>query len=173
MGGSRIMSHGRGGAGNIYSTPESQTTTPRDLVTPTIKQEVFTTGRGGSGNMMHNDPEHPELARESQDVETPPLRVEEAPHHIGRGMSCFLPFLSSPLDGTHRGDRCRTRTDMYDAGGAANTYTPTPEEEKMIREQEEAQLRRVRTASKDRRKDLEQGSGAESGSEGPARSSTS
>ncbi|EAU35342.1 conserved hypothetical protein [Aspergillus terreus NIH2624] len=142
MGGSRIMSHGRGGAGNIYSTPESQTTTPRDLVTPTIKQEVFTTGRGGSGNMMHNDPEHPELARESQDVETPPLRVEEAPHHIGRG-------------------------------GAANTYTPTPEEEKMIREQEEAQLRRVRTASKDRRKDLEQGSGAESGSEGPARSSTS
>lgn len=36
--------------------------------------------------MAYNDPAHPELARESQDVETPPLRVEEAPHHTGRGM---------------------------------------------------------------------------------------
>jgi len=59
-------------------------------VTPTIKQDVYTTGRGGSGNMVYNDPERPEIARESQDVETPPLRVEEAPHHTGRGMS--FPF---------------------------------------------------------------------------------
>lgn len=36
--------------------------------------------------MVVNDPEHPEIARESQDVEAPPLRVEEAPHHTGRGM---------------------------------------------------------------------------------------
>ncbi|KAL2821787.1 hypothetical protein BDW59DRAFT_150037 [Aspergillus cavernicola] len=78
------VSHGRGGAGNIYS-PKAQTTTPQDLVTPTIKQEVYTTGRGGSGNMMHNDPDHPELARESQDVEAPPMRVQEAAHHVGRG----------------------------------------------------------------------------------------
>ncbi|KAL4889972.1 hypothetical protein BDV59DRAFT_100992 [Aspergillus ambiguus] len=134
MGGSRIISHGRGGAGNIYSTSQESHTTPRDLVTPTIKQEVYTTGRGGSGNMMHNDPDHPELARESQDVEAPPLRMEEAPHHTGRG-------------------------------GAANTYTPTPEEQMMIREQEEEQLRRVRTASKDRRKSLDKGDG-ESGSGG-------
>lgn len=35
--------------------------------------------------MMHNDPNRPEIARESQDVETPPQRVEEAPHHTGRG----------------------------------------------------------------------------------------
>lgn len=37
--------------------------------------------------MMHNDRKHPEIARSSQDVESPPLRVEEAPHHTGRGMS--------------------------------------------------------------------------------------
>ncbi|KAL2852534.1 hypothetical protein BJY01DRAFT_244531 [Aspergillus pseudoustus] len=79
----RNISHGRGGAGNIYSSETR--TTPQDLVTPTIKQEVYTTGRGGSGNMMHNDPERPELARESQDVEAPPMRVQEAPHHTGRG----------------------------------------------------------------------------------------
>jgi hypothetical protein len=72
------------GAGNIFSS-ESHTT-PRDLVTPTIKQDVYTTGRGGQGNMVVNDPQHPEIARESQDVEAPPLRVEEAPHHTGRGM---------------------------------------------------------------------------------------
>ncbi|KAL3476774.1 hypothetical protein BJX99DRAFT_258108 [Aspergillus californicus] len=78
------VSHGRGGAGNIY-TSKAQAATPQDLVTPTIKQEVYTTGRGGSGNMMHNDPERPELARESQDVQAPPIRVQEAPHHTGRG----------------------------------------------------------------------------------------
>lgn len=69
--------------GNI--SRQSSATTPRDLVTPTIKQEVYTTGRGGSGNMVHNDPERPEIARESQDVESPPLRAELYPHHTGRG----------------------------------------------------------------------------------------
>jgi hypothetical protein len=71
-------------AGNIY-TRESQTT-PKDLVTPTIKQDVFTTGRGGSGNMMVNDRERPELARGSQDVEEPPMRSEEHIQFAGRGM---------------------------------------------------------------------------------------
>ncbi|KAL4907399.1 hypothetical protein BDW74DRAFT_176168 [Aspergillus multicolor] len=80
----RNISHGRGGAGNIFSS-EARKTTPQDLVTPTIKQEVYTTGRGGSGNMVHNDPDRPELARESQDVEAPPMRVQEAPHYTGRG----------------------------------------------------------------------------------------
>lgn len=36
--------------------------------------------------MMHNDPEHPELARESQDVEEPPVRSEENVQFAGRGM---------------------------------------------------------------------------------------
>ncbi|OJI96402.1 hypothetical protein ASPVEDRAFT_78176 [Aspergillus versicolor CBS 583.65] len=82
---SRNISHGRGGAGNIYSSQSRSTPTPQDLVTPTIKQDVYTTGRGGSGNMMHNDPDHPELARESQDVEAPPVRIQEGAHHTGRG----------------------------------------------------------------------------------------
>ncbi len=79
-------------AGNIYSSQAR--TTPQDLVTPTIKQDVYTTGRGGSGNMVHNDPEHPELARESQDVEAPPVRIQEGAHHTGRGRSIYtLPCL--------------------------------------------------------------------------------
>lgn len=44
--------------------------------------------------MMVNDPQRPELARESQDVEAPPQRVEQGPHHTGRGMFS-PPFLSS------------------------------------------------------------------------------
>lgn len=82
----RNISHGRGGAGNIYSREASTKKEPKDLVTPTIKQDVYTTGRGGSGNMVHNDPQHPEIARESQDVDMPPQRVGQAPHHTGRGM---------------------------------------------------------------------------------------
>jgi hypothetical protein len=73
--------------GNI--TRQQSAPSPRDLFTPTIKQEVYTTGRGGSGNMVHNDPDRPELARESQDVESPPLRAQQIPHHTGRGMILF------------------------------------------------------------------------------------
>jgi hypothetical protein len=83
----RNVSHGRGGAGNIYST--ANPTSAKDLITPTIKQDTFTTGRGGSGNMVQYDPERPEIARELQDVESPPQRVEEAPHHTGRGRFCL------------------------------------------------------------------------------------
>jgi len=101
----RNISYGRGGAGkiliglettprrsnphtgNITSNPRQQSaTTPSDLTTPTIKQEFFTTGRGGTGNMVHNDPERPEIARERQDVDSPPFRAEQLPHHTGRGM---------------------------------------------------------------------------------------
>lgn len=35
--------------------------------------------------MVYNDPERPEIARESQDVEVPPKRVDPIPHHTGRG----------------------------------------------------------------------------------------
>jgi hypothetical protein len=78
-------------AGNIAPPPKSTTpTTPKDLATPTIKQEIYTTGRGGSGNMVQNDPERPEIARESQDVELPPLRAEQYPHHTGRGMRWII-----------------------------------------------------------------------------------
>jgi hypothetical protein len=35
--------------------------------------------------MARNDPNHPELARASQDVEAPVHREPEGPHHYGRG----------------------------------------------------------------------------------------
>ncbi|KAI4160799.1 MAG: hypothetical protein LQ342_005414 [Letrouitia transgressa] len=92
-------SHGRGGAGerrpralgrkrlipsagNIGPTTNSAKS---NLVTPTIKQDVYTTGRGGSGNMMKNDPQRPEIARKSQDVGPTPRRNSEGATHTGRG----------------------------------------------------------------------------------------
>jgi hypothetical protein len=59
---------------------------PEDLVTPTLKSNTYTTGRGGTGNMARNDPEHPELARAAQDVENTPQPTEvPGPKHYGRG----------------------------------------------------------------------------------------
>lgn len=40
--------------------------------------------------MVQNDPERPEIARESQDVESPPLRAQQIPHHTGRGKQIHL-----------------------------------------------------------------------------------
>ncbi|KAH0536666.1 hypothetical protein GP486_008868, partial [Trichoglossum hirsutum] len=54
-----------------------------NLITPTIKTDLYTTGRGGTGNMAKN--EDPELARLAQDVAEPPPRVSESDYHYGRG----------------------------------------------------------------------------------------
>lgn len=77
--------------GNIHTNGTA--TTAADLVTPTIKQEFFTTGRGGTGNMMFNDKDRPELARGSQDVEKPPKRSEESVQFTGRGACLYPPLL--------------------------------------------------------------------------------
>jgi len=81
----RIASHGRGGAGNLGKENPTLKTQPNDLITPTLKGEHYTTGRGGSGNMARNDPNNPDLARASQDVDAPHHREPEGPHHYGRG----------------------------------------------------------------------------------------
>jgi hypothetical protein len=56
-----------------------------DLITPQLKQDTYTTGRGGTGNMAKNDPNHPELARAAQDVAAPVHREHDSAVHYGRG----------------------------------------------------------------------------------------
>lgn len=92
----RVASYGRGGAGNIGSDKPTAHPQPADLVTPTLKSELYTTGRGGTGNMARNDPNHPELARASQDVEVPPHREADGPHHFGRGGAANVAKGNSP-----------------------------------------------------------------------------
>lgn len=95
--------HGRGGAGTYPLTlqthlthphkdigniaPRSPALRPTDLETPTIKASLYTTGRGGTGNMASNDPTNPSLARQAQDVEAPVgiAREPENTFRYGRG----------------------------------------------------------------------------------------
>jgi len=74
-------SHGRGGAGNIGAS--SHDFDPVTLETPTLKGEVYTTGRGGSGNMARND--DAAAARRAQDVTGQPRRESTSNTHVGRG----------------------------------------------------------------------------------------
>jgi len=53
------------------------------LDTPTLKGDVYTTGRGGSGNMARNS--DPEAARRAQDVGGHPRRESTHSTHVGRG----------------------------------------------------------------------------------------
>ncbi|KFZ14639.1 hypothetical protein V502_05980 [Pseudogymnoascus sp. VKM F-4520 (FW-2644)] len=78
---SRYAAHGRGGAGNISAAPPPPVS-PTDLETPTLKEEVYTTGRGGSGNMVANTGKAG--ARRAQDVVALPRRESEGTH-VGRG----------------------------------------------------------------------------------------
>jgi len=62
-----MQSSGRGGAGNIVDSSKAPQIQPKDLETPTLKSEMVTTGRGGTGNMAANlDAEE---KRRLQDVE--------------------------------------------------------------------------------------------------------
>ena len=80
--------------GNIGKDDPAAHTTPKDLVTPTLKSEHYTTGRGGSGNMAKNDPARPEIARAAQDVEAPAHREQDGPHHYGRGGAANIAVVS-------------------------------------------------------------------------------
>ncbi|KAF2717164.1 hypothetical protein K431DRAFT_277411 [Polychaeton citri CBS 116435] len=83
----RSTSHGRGGAGNIAKRNVNDALNPEDFKTPTIKNDLYTTGRGGTGNMAMNLKEVPEMARAAQDVEAPVAHHKEAKGtiHWGRG----------------------------------------------------------------------------------------
>lgn len=82
---------GRGGAGNVTSketaVPKAATTAQtQSITTPTLKSKMYTTGRGGTGNMARND--FGEEARLAQDVDVPGITLPEGPAHTGRGRLC-------------------------------------------------------------------------------------
>ena len=51
--------------------------------TPTLKSKNYTTGRGGTGNIVKND--DPETARKAQDIDVPGITLPENEYHTGRG----------------------------------------------------------------------------------------
>ncbi|KAM0332595.1 hypothetical protein ACHAQA_002879 [Verticillium albo-atrum] len=88
-----LVSHGRGGAGNIANSTKFDKITPKDLQTPVLKSSVVTTGRGGTGNMLKND--DPYETRLRQDVEGAPRRTSSGAAHYGRGGAANI-FKASP-----------------------------------------------------------------------------
>lgn len=81
--------------GNIKQSP-SLNPVPDDLATPTLKSNLYTTGRGGTGNMAANDHTDPSLARAAQDVDAPASLFKEPENHVhvGRGGAANVAKLS-------------------------------------------------------------------------------
>ncbi|KAL8673759.1 MAG: hypothetical protein Q9168_001820 [Polycauliona sp. 1 TL-2023] len=146
-------SHGRGGAGQSPSPMLLSTSSPpislflmhkagnigptvndasqSGLTTPTIKTSIYTTGRGGSGNMKQNDPRHPEIARRAQDVAPPVKRkYSDERGHIGRGERSILPLHNTYESGDGRRRRRKTTSALRQntTGGAANIIHPSIDE---------------------------------------------
>jgi hypothetical protein len=94
--------HGRGGAGN-FGKERTVSGGAEDLVTPTLKQENYTTGRGGQGNIKKND--HGAEARTAQDVETPVSHLRQTDGesvHYGRGGAANVTKKGDSYEGVAR-----------------------------------------------------------------------
>ncbi|ESZ98254.1 hypothetical protein SBOR_1350 [Sclerotinia borealis F-4128] len=105
------LSHGRGGAGNIGTSPHDSE--PLTLNTPTLKGEIYTTGRGGSGNMTKNtDPEHKMSLGRSNHKTQSQLESQAMPNSNPKSSS--NPRRESPSSSSHVG-----------RGGAANVFNPS------------------------------------------------
>lgn len=74
---------GRGGAGNVTTKDDKAPRVPPESTTPTLKSKNYTTGRGGTGNIVKN--ENPENARKAQDMDVPGIVLPENEYHTGRG----------------------------------------------------------------------------------------
>lgn len=77
-----------------------------ELVTPTIKSDLYTTGRGGQGNMAKND--FGSTARTAQDVETPETLPQSTGdtenYHYGRGGAANITKRSGSHDAATQGE---------------------------------------------------------------------
>lgn len=81
-----IMSHGRGGFGNVGpATAEPADATKQEVFPPLLKGR-YSTGRGGEGNIMRNDA-GPAVARRAQDVDNYETdnRFTDGDKLVGRG----------------------------------------------------------------------------------------
>lgn len=68
----------------MASKQDQQPSTTKDVMTtPTLKSKMYSTGRGGTGNMAKND--YGDEARTAQDVDVPGIMLPENTHHTGRG----------------------------------------------------------------------------------------
>jgi hypothetical protein len=110
---------------------------PVTLETPTIKGEVYTTGRGGSGNMTRND--DPDAARRAQDVDG---YVCQPSSQVSMPPSCSIARVEfhwmDSTDISHSEPRREsTSTTHVGRGGAANVFKPSTEEIEKVKRNDE------------------------------------
>ena len=92
--------------------------------------------------MSKNNPDEPQLARESQDVNGAPRRYSEGESFFGRGNTCLI-FVCNPSRGELTCAICNV-------GGAANTTRPSPEEVAKAKEENRRIEQQARQRSKER-----------------------
>lgn len=89
MTGSKMISTGRGGAGNLRQTQIDDDYENNDAGLPQLQGKRFTTGRGGAGNMMDNiDPDSTRAAQDENDAPGNDFSSALAPKQsmtVGRG----------------------------------------------------------------------------------------
>jgi len=102
--------YGRGGAGNV--TTKEKVGNLKTETTPTLKSKIYTTGRGGTGNMARNDPQNPDEARRAQDVDVPGLTLPEGSHHTGRGGAAnkYTPTELEQLEARQNNEKVRSES---------------------------------------------------------------
>ena len=111
--------------GNLGPTLPSTTS---DLITPNIKNPIYTTGRGGLGNLAKADPQNPQQARESQDVAPAERGFSQSATFVGRGRSSEAEIIV-------------TRDEMLmifgRLGGAANVVKPSEDQAQLAKEEKD------------------------------------
>lgn len=89
MSDSKMISTGRGGAGNLRQTQADDEYDSNDATLPQLQGKRFTTGRGGAGNMMDNiDPDSTRAAQDETDLPDTEFSAPLSPHQslsVGRG----------------------------------------------------------------------------------------
>lgn len=124
---------GRGGAGNAYRTNDKEKNSPKLVPegsqTPNLLQPIFSTGRGGAGNMRRNV--DPKLTRIAQDVGDDKVLwasdedddlISSDEDRIDRKISSVKSAVSSS---NNKLKSSNSRPVMIGRGGAGNLLTPT------------------------------------------------
>ena len=79
----------------VSKKEQAPPTAGENMTTPTLKSKMYSTGRGGTGNMAKND--FGDEARTAQDVDVPGITLPENTHHTGRGEECQANSQTSSL----------------------------------------------------------------------------
>ena len=130
--------------GNIGS-PKMAPKRDENLETPTLKTSIYTTGRGGAGNMAHFEKNDPNEARVAQDIEAP-IRHENPHASVVTGRGGTGNMVKGDADG-HSGARSK----RSNSGGSTTSNGSRRRRSSSIVDKGIEMLHKVRDASASRK----------------------